>query len=208
MTDARRSRSVPGRLWFMLERAQAALPLVALAAVAGFSWWLVRSSDQGVPGVPVALKEDTADVELEHAQVLRAGPDGRLQAVMQGDRIRHLPVSERVTIERIRLHALDETGRTLHAEALRGEADQRQDVVIMRGNVQAVMRSTDTPGASMLLAEGLKVDLQQRVLSSDTPVALLQSGSVIRGQSLRHDERTGLTELGGRVTGRYEAGAP
>lgn len=190
--------------WAWLERVQAALPLIALAGVAGFSWWLVRSSAVSEPGVAVALKEDTADVELQHAEMWRAGADGRLQMVLQGDRIRHLPVTQRLTVDRIRLQALDETGRTLRAEAREAEVDQRTEVLSMRGDVQALMRPADASGPAMLLGEGLTVDGRQRVLSSSTPVVMLQSGSVLRGQSLRHDERTGITELGGRVTGRYE----
>lgn len=202
-------RATSPRAWAWLERVQAALPVLALAGVAGFSWWLVRSSSISEGPAPVALKDDTADVELERAEVLRAGPDGRLQAVLQGDRMRHLPVTERVTVERIRLRSLDATGRTLQAEARQGVADQRAQRVDMKGDVQAVLRaspSAQTP--SVLLAEGLSIDLKQRVLSSDTPVVLLQAGSVVRGQSLRHEERTGITELGGRVTGRYEAPPP
>ena len=192
-------------VWAWLERAQAALPLVALAGVAGFSWWLVRSSMGPEPSVATALKDDTADVELQHAELLRAGPDGRLAWVLQGDRIRHLPLSERLTVDRIRLYALDDTGRTLRAEALLGEADQRREVVTMRGDVQAWMRGPDASVPSMLLGEGLSADLRREVLSSSTPVVMLQSGSVVRGQSLRHDARTGISELGGRVTGRYES---
>lgn len=195
--------------WSWLERAQAALPVLALAGVAGFSWWLVRSSAISEGATPVAMKEDTADVELERAEVLRAGPDGRLQAVLQGDRMRHLPVTERVTVDRIRLRALDATGRTLQAEALEGVADRRTQRVDMKGDVQAVWRATpDAEAPSVLLAEGLTIDMEREVLSSDTPVVMLQAGSVVRGQNLRHDERTGITDLGGRVTGRYEPPKP
>ena len=41
-------------------------------------------------------------------------------------------------------------------------------------------------------------------VSSKLPVTLTQDGNVVRGQSMRHDERTGVTVLGGRVTGQYQ----
>lgn len=195
--------------WTWLERAQAALPMLALAGVAGFSWWLVRSSAVSEPRAAVVLSDDTPDVELQRAEVLQAGPDGRLQRVLQGERIRHFPTVERMTVERIRLHALDASGRSVRAEALQAEADQRNEVLWLKGDVQALLKPPVVAGQAerpgMLLGEGLKMDARQRVLSSDTPVVLLQAGHVVRGQSLRHDERTGITELGGRVTGRYEA---
>ncbi len=52
--------------------------------------------------------------------------------------------------------------------------------------------------------ETLSVDTRERIVSSKLPVTLTQDGNVVRGQSMRHDERTGVTVLGGRVTGQYQ----
>ena len=60
-----------------------------------------------------------------------------------------------------------------------------------------------------LMGEGLKVDGRGRVLSSDQPTTLVQGSSIVRGDTMRHDETTGVTEFRGRVTGRYDvAGRP
>jgi lipopolysaccharide export system protein LptC len=52
--------------------------------------------------------------------------------------------------------------------------------------------------------ETLSVDTRERIVSSQQPVTLSQDGNVVRGQTLRHEERTGVTLLGGRVTGQYQ----
>jgi len=38
-------------------------------------------------------------------------------------------------------------------------------------------------------------------------VLLQQQGSEVRAQNMRYDDRTGITDLGGRVRGQYEVSA-
>lgn len=190
--------------WTWLERLQAALPLVGLAAVAGFTWWLVQSSSERVARVSVPLTPDTADVELEAARVLRVGPDGRLQAVLTGERIRHLPVQERLLVERLSLSALDEAGRRLQAEALRGQADERAEEVTLSGVARVVLTppaGTATP-PTRVAGEELVVTLPTRTVRSDQPVMIMQGDNEVHARSFVHDGREGITELRGRVSGR------
>lgn len=190
--------------WAWLERLQAALPLVGLAAVAGFTWWLVQSSGARVARTSVPLTPDTADVELEAARVLRVGPDGRLQAVLTGERIRHLPVQERLLVERLSLSALDEEGRRLQAEALRGQADERAEEVTLSGVARVVL--TPPAGAATpptrVAGEELVVTLPTRTVRSDQPVLVMQGDNEVRARAFVHDGREGVTELSGRVSGR------
>lgn len=190
--------------WTWIERAQAALPVLGLAAVAGFTWWLVQSSGERVSRASTPLTPDTADVELQEALILRVGPEGRLQAVLSGERIRHLPVQERLLIERLNLTALDDTGRRLRAEALRGQADEQTERVTLSGVAQVDLtpQAGATTPPTRVEGEELVVDLPERVVRSDRPVWVTQGDNTLRAQAFVHDGRQGVTELSGRVTGR------
>jgi lipopolysaccharide export system protein LptC len=193
--------------WTWIERAQAALPLLGLAAVAGFTWWLVQSSGERVTRASAPLTPDTADVELEEARVLRVGPDGRLQAVLTGERIRHLPVQERLLVERLSLSALDEAGRRVQAEALRGQADERAEQVTLSGVARVVLTPASDAGSvsappTRVEGEELVVTLPTRTVRSDQPVVVMQGDNELHARAFVHDGRQGVTELSGRVTGR------
>lgn len=194
------------RWWLVLERAQASLPLLAAAGLAGFTWWLVQSSPQE-DGPPRAARLSSApDYELHQARVARFDATGRLEAVVDGKVMRHFPEPDRLLIDQVLLLGRDEQGQGLRATARQGEADQSAEVVTLRGGAQVVATpAVGKPGGPVrFLGETLSVDTRERVVSSRQPVTLSQDGNVVRGQSMRHDERTGVTVLGGRVTGQYQ----
>jgi lipopolysaccharide export system protein LptC len=206
------------RWWLLLERAQATLPLLAAAGLAGFTWWLVQSSPKdGGPERP-AQASSAPDYELSKARVARFDAQGRLEAVLDGDAMRHYPDTDRLQIDSLVLSARDEKGQALHAVSNRGEADRRAEVVTLTGGARVVAMSTGPSGAVepgtglhggpvRFNGEGLRIDTRTRVVSSSQPVWLTQDHSQIQAQSLSYNDHTGIADLGGRVHGRYESAA-
>ena len=194
------------RWWLVLERAQASLPVLAAAALAGFTWWLVQSSPQDEGPPRAAVVSSAPDYELQEARVARFDATGRLEAVVDGKVMQHYPVPDRLMIDEVLLLGRDEQGQGLRATARQGEADQTAEVVTLRGGALVVATpASGTPGGPVRFqGESLSVDTRERIVSSKQPVTLSQDGNVVRGQSMRHDERTGVTVLGGRVTGQYQ----
>lgn len=194
------------RWWLVLERAQASLPVLAAAGLAGFTWWLVQSSPQDEGPARAAQASSAPDYELKQARVARFDATGRLQAVVDGHVMHHYPQPDRLLIDRVRLLGRDEEGQGLRATAEQGEVDQVAEVVTLRGSAQVVATPPiGTPGGPVRFeGEALSVDMRERIVSSALPVTLSQDDNVVRGQSMRHDERAGVTVLGGRVTGQYQ----
>ncbi len=201
------------RWWLLLERAQATLPLLAVAGLAGFTWWLVQSSPKERGPARPPVQSTAPDYELFGARVARFDGGGRIEAIIDGRAMRHYPSTETLLIEQVEVSARNERGEGLHAQAREGLADQRQEVVSLRG--QARVEAWPVGGRSGLSAQGaasapvrfesesLRIDTGRRLVSSDTAVTLTQAHNVLHAQSMRHDERTGVTVLGGRVTGQY-----
>jgi lipopolysaccharide export system protein LptC len=199
------------RWWLLLERAQATLPLLAAAGLAAFTWWLVESSPKDSAPARSAQAASTPDFELMKARVARFDAQGRLEAVVDGEAMRHYPSTDLLQIDKLVLSARDDKGQGLHAEAERGEADQRAEIVSLRGSARVTAYpslAADANGAARggpirFTSEGLKVDTRARLVSTDQPLLLTQDHSQIHGSSLRYDDRTGIAELGGRVQGSY-----
>lgn len=197
-----------------LARAQSAAPLVLAGVLAGFTWWLVVSSpDVGDGARPPEPDRGTPDYELAHARLARFDAQGRLEAVIDGDRMRHYPVTQTVQIDAMQLALRHPDGRRVLAQAHEGEWSESQGLASLSG--EADVRLADVgvvppaaseyemgAGVTRILGERLDLDTRARVLTSKEPVTVLREGSVVRAQTLRHDEPAGLTNLGGRVHGR------
>jgi lipopolysaccharide export system protein LptC len=198
------------RVLWLLERAQAALPLLAAAGLAGFTWWLVQSSpkDSGPARVPRILSEP--DYVLERARVARFDATGRIVAVVDGERMLHRPDQDVLEIEGMQLSARDAQGRGLAATALRGLADPSAKQVSLLGGAHVTAwpvlgEAGLVPAPIAFEGEDLQVDTGLRRIVSTRPVTLTRADSFIAGTALRYDHASGLTELAGRVRGHYVA---
>ncbi len=204
------------RWWLLLERAQATLPLLAVAGLAGFTWWLVQSSPKERGPARAPVQSTAPDYELYGARVARFDGTGHIEAIIDGRAMRHYPSTDTLLIEQVAVSARNARGEGLHAEAREGLADQRQEVVSLRGQARVeAWPVLDQKGQSVpsgvhapvrFESDGLRIDTRARVVSSDTPVTVTQVHNVLHAQSMRHDERSGVTVLGGRVTGQYVSG--
>lgn len=197
------------RWWLWLERAQATVPLLAVAGLAGFTWWLVASSPKDGRDARPALASSSPDFVLDKARVARFNAQGRIEAVLDGAQMRHYADTDRLQIDQLVLSARDDKGTGLKASSLTGEADHKAELVTLSGGarVTALPAADQGPRNHPVHFEGeiLRIDTRTRVVSSSEPVRLLQQGSEVRAQNLRYDDRTGITDLGGRVHGHYNA---
>jgi lipopolysaccharide export system protein LptC len=197
-------------LW-TLDKLQASLPLLAAAGLAGFTWWLVQSSprDGGPARTPKVLSEP--DYVLERARVARFDASGRIVAVVDGDRMAHLPDRDVLLIDQVQLSVRDARGRGLIAQARHGEADPQAHQVWLQGQARvtawpelgAGVAGSGLPAPLRFDGEELKVDTARRNLVSTRPVKFIRADSHIDGSALRYDHASGVTELDGRVHGAF-----
>lgn len=212
MSQARLQNVRRGPDW--LARLQAALPVVVAAALAGFSWWLVSSSPGPRQARPEAQADDRPDYVLSRARIARFDAEGRLEAVLDGDTMRHRPVSQAMEIDAMVMSARHADGRSVQASARQAEWLEPTGVVTLTGGADVrLMPAPLVPvagqglraGTTRVVGEGLRLDTHARVLTSSLPVTVTRDLSEVRAQSLQHDDAAGLTLLGGRVRGRLDA---
>jgi lipopolysaccharide export system protein LptC len=203
------------RAWLWLERAQAALPLLAAAGLAGFTWWLVQSAPkEGAARAPHQASSEP-DYALFQTRVARVDASGRLEAVLDGKVMRHYPDTDRLRIDELVLSARDPQGKAMHASSAEGWADTAADLVVLEGGahvtaypVWPVVPGGDARDAPVVFAgEVLRVNTRLKQVWSDRPVQLIQGTRRIDAQSMHYDDVTGIADLAGRVHGRYSATA-
>ncbi len=103
--------------WRLQQWLASYLPLALMALLAVFTAWLVKQAPgSDGPQVPVAPRS-TPDYEMRGFELQRFGADGRTQAWLRGDALRHYPDDDRIEFERIRLELQGEDGSWLHAES-------------------------------------------------------------------------------------------
>jgi lipopolysaccharide export system protein LptC len=201
------------RWWLVLERAQATLPLLAAASLAGFTWWLVQSSPRLIGARQAAQASSAPDYVLGKARVARFDAQGRLEAVLDGQSMRHFAATDKLFIDQVVLSARNEKGQGVHATANEGEADRRTDIVSLRGSARVVATPAagrGEPGTGLhggpahFAGEGLQIDTRQRIVSSELPVLITQDRSQVQAQAMTYDDSTGIADLKGRVRGRYD----
>lgn len=154
------------------------LPLALMAALALFSYWLLRQNP--VPEGPTETRplRHVADYEMQGFELLRYLPDGRQQAWLQGETLRHFPDDDSIEVERLQLRLVADDGRVMLAEAERATGPSKGEPLELKGSVR-VRRYA--PGADLNQAqpelevqtEALTVWQSERRLKGKVPVRLI-----------------------------------
>ena len=152
---------------------------------------------------PAAYKDFVLQFQRMFAEICRDHFAPTLAAVAPEDRL---------------FSARGDEGSTVHALARRGVAVGDTEVLTLTGAVRvtatpapstAARQGLPSQAPARLMGEGLTIDGRGRVVSADQPTTLVQGNSIVRGNTMRHDQTTGITEFRGRVSGRYDpAGRP
>lgn len=209
------SASGPQMDW--LARAQSVAPLVLAGVLAGFTWWLVVSSPEvGDNARPPEPDQRNPDYVLDRARLARFDAQGKLEAVIDGERMRHYPVTQTVQIDAMRLAMRHPDGRRVQAQAREGEWSDSLGMASLSGAADVRLADAGVPlpvqpaepgergepGVTRVLGERLELDTRARLLRSQQPVTVVREGNRLDAQTLRHDEPAGITDLGGRVQGQ------
>lgn len=204
--------SRPGRLARWLAQTRAAMPLVAVAGVAAYTWWLVQSVP-GPDGDDAAVSPPSApDYVLTKATVERFDPLGRRLSVMEGEVMTHYLEGDQLVVDKLRLSAHQSAGgQQVDALARQGRYRGLDSILELTGDARVTVSGGASPrsqGPATIEGQSLRVHTGTRLVTSSQPVRLTTPQGTIRGSSLSHDGVQGLTSLGGRVSGRLTTARP
>lgn len=203
------SAKPPEQPWWAVAVAtlQSALPLLLLAAAAGYTWWLVQSMPGGERTRPLDPPATEPDYVLERGRVERFDATGRRESVLQGQVMRHYAAGDQLVVQSVRLLAQDAQGGQLQAQAREGRYQGEQATVDLLGQARVTASPAGgdrSRGPVSFEGEALRVHLDTHVLSASRPVVLRSPEGQMRSADLRYDAKARLGVLGGRVQGVYQ----
>jgi lipopolysaccharide export system protein LptC len=181
----------------MRDHSTSLVPLAMLVLLAALTFWLSRVIEGDKPRAP---ERHDPDYGVERFVVRRFDIEGKLQHTLVGDKLLHYPDDDTtiVTAPHITYHQIAPTevsARMAYIGRDGKEIDLVDSVQIVRQGV-----SGDAP-PTQIDTRSLKIfPDEERGLTRDA-VTITQGRSIIRGQGMEIDNKTGVSVLHGRVKG-------
>ncbi|MDE2457010.1 MAG: LPS export ABC transporter periplasmic protein LptC, partial [Burkholderiales bacterium] len=154
------------------------LPLLLMALLALFTWWLVKNSPVAPPALePKVLRHDP-DYTMEQFSIERFEPGGRLEARLAGSTMRHFPDSDRIEADDVRLRAIAPDGRITVARAQRAISNGDGSEIQLYGDAH-VVSGEGGPDPIEMSGEFLQLYVVAERVHSPLPITVLQGGAQI-----------------------------
>ena len=184
------------------------LPLLLMALLAAGTWWLVKNTPVTPGPAAQAPARQEPDYLMQGFSITRFDREGRVMLRIDGDQMRHFPMTDRLEIDGVRVHAVAPDGRTTDASALRAVANGDGSEVQLLG--QAQVRS-QIDGGQVLQVQGefLHAFLRFERLRSHLPVRVQRADTVTTAGGLDYDHVQRTLQLTGPVRSTFSpAGRP
>lgn len=178
------------------------LPLLLMLALALATWWLVKHTPVPAPPAASGPPRVEPDYEMRQFALERFDAEGRFALRIEGERMRHLPATDRVEIDRARIRAVAPDGRVTLATAERvlGNGDG-SEMQLLGG---AEVSSTDQDGAPIWMrSEFLQVFLVTERVHTHRPVTVRAGASEFTAAGLDYDHAQRRLELKGPMRGVF-----
>lgn len=178
------------------------LPLALMALLAVFTAWLVKQAPSS-DGPQIALPlRSTPDYEMRGFELQRFDAEGRTQAWLRGEALRHYPDDDRIEFERIRVELQGADGSWLHAESRHAVGPQDGSRLRMSGLVLVRRYAPGADPASSLPVMELQTtellaERDGRRLSSGAATEVRTSSASMQAAGFDYEHDSGLLRFRG-----------
>lgn len=178
------------------ETASSFMPILAMLALALISWWLVKNSPGPVQAPQERPLRSDPDYTMSRFALERFAADGRLKVRIEGDEMRHIPSTDRIEIDGVRIRATAPDGRVTLASARQAQASGDGSEVQLLGGAEVT--SVDAQGLPLeMRGDFLHAYLDIQQVKSHLPVQVLQGANRISAAGLLYDHRAQRLDLTG-----------
>jgi lipopolysaccharide export system protein LptC len=186
-------------LWFAVRQGLGTyLPLLLMAALAVGTGWLVKNSPQRPDALPAAAPREAPDYTMRTFSITRFDDTGRVALRIDGDVLRHYPLTDRLDIDGVRIHAIAPDGRVTDASARRALANGDGSEVQLMGNAE-VRSQIGADDTLVLRSEFLHAFLRFERVRTHLPVHITRGGTVTQAGGMDYDHVQQLLQLSGPV---------
>ena len=196
--DDQQRRTRPGWATRVREGIVGYLPLMLMVGLA-LGTWLIAKNTPGLlsPSSPGVVKHE-ADYTLDHFNLQRFDPEGKLKVEIEGEHMQHFPDDDIMEVEQIRVVTIEPGGRKMTATAQHGRARGDSSEVWLDGQAQVVSES-DGELPIQMNGEHLHSLPKLRRVDSQNMVIVRQGDSEFNADGLEYDDVTRLLTLHGNV---------
>ncbi|MGH8274149.1 MAG: LPS export ABC transporter periplasmic protein LptC [Gammaproteobacteria bacterium] len=177
------------------------LAWLLLIAAAGASSWLIIANRGGGGKPTTAALQRGPDYTLETAIITHYAASGTHRYILHAQRIVHQRVSGVALLTDIGLDYYPQAQPYWHMSAAHGSLSSDGNRVTLVGNVRAHQPEAAVP--LHLATPKMKVQVHERLLSTDAHVKLWQGTRESEGIGLKGNLETGVVKLLHDVTSRY-----
>ncbi len=203
---ARRREALP-LLWRLQALLGTYLPLLILALLAGFSWWLVKNTPLPDDVSAGRVLRHEPDYQMQGFELQRFKADGTLALQVRGREMRHFPDTDTLEIDGIELRALGKDGTLTTAQALQALSNGDASEIRLQGDVQvrryAQAQAEQQAPQLEISGEFLQLNPLLEQMRSHLPVTLQAGQGRFSVQSFEYDKLSGQLQFHGRSTASY-----
>ncbi len=206
-TEAPPALPAPKRPWPVRLRALPGdlahyLPLLLMLLLALATGWLLKHTPSADAPRPAAAPRERPDYTMRGFSVVRFDRDGRLALRIDGDVMRHLPLTDRLEIDGVRIHAVAPDGRVTDALARHALANGDGSELQLLGGAQ-VTSQLGGGRAVQINGEFLHAFLRFERLRSHLPVVVRQGQNESHAAGIDFDNLQRTLQLSGPVRSRW-----
>lgn len=201
-------RRVQPLLWRLQSFLASYVPLLLMAALAGLTWWLIKSTPQLEAPREKAAPRHVPDYRMQGFELERFSSDGRLVARILGQELRHYPDNDTVEIDQPELRAYGEKGELLIAQAKRALSNGDGSEVQLMGDVKLHRYPSGDPASATdleLYGEFLHAFVPEQKMRSHLPARVVGMGGEMQVRSFEYNNLTGLLSFTGGGKAQFSA---
>lgn len=194
------------------EQLAAWLPVLLMALLALFTWWLLSHAPQLAGSAANPPVSHEPDYEMRDFTVRNFDASGRFTSQVTGVEGWHYPDTDLLEIRDPRMRSVDEDGIATVGRAERAISDPEGTEVKLYDQVRIVREPVAAPHAHPApqmeyLGSYLDAFPKEERYTSDQPVELVRGTDRFTGDVFDYDGRTGVAHLRGNVRGVIQPAA-
>jgi lipopolysaccharide export system protein LptC len=178
------------------------LPILLMATLALFTFWLVRQTAAIAPERAESTPSHTPDYEMRGFAIQRHVASGAAPSVVEGDQVRHFPDTDTYEIDGMRMRWLDDEGHVTLVTARHATMDPARNEVVLieQGHLQRPAQPGVDQGLD-LWGDDLVFDTEAQTMRSTRPVTIQVGAHRFQSGGVVYQHRDQQLELRGGVKG-------
>jgi lipopolysaccharide export system protein LptC len=189
------------RAW---DRLSLYLPIALMGVLALATYWLVKSTPEFAPPEPEKPATHDPDYFMKNFSVKTFDAAGRLKSEVSGAQARHLPDTDTVEIDQVRIRSYNDEGQLTTATARHALTNSDGSEVQLFGDAQVVrdaLVGKKTAPRLEFKGEFLHAFLNTEQVKSHKPVQLTRGKDQFVADAMDYDGLEQIMLLQGRVKG-------